>query len=67
MARIAGRLRTVFTRVAVVVLFILAHTLGHLIGAWPAVLLVAGVAGVIAYLFASPSSIVPHDHRVRRG
>jgi hypothetical protein len=54
MARTAGPLRTVATLVAVVVLFVLAHPLGQLIGPWPAVLLVAVAAGLIARAAASP-------------
>jgi hypothetical protein len=58
MMRTAGPLRTVITLVAVVALFVLAHPLGHLIGAWPAVLLVAVVAGVLAYVAASPRATI---------
>jgi hypothetical protein len=58
MVRTAGPLRTVLTLAAVFVLFVLAHPLGHLIGAWPAVLLVAAVAGGIAYVTASPRSSI---------
>jgi hypothetical protein len=65
MARTAGPLRTVITLVAVVVMFFLAQPLGHMIGAWPAVLLVAGVAGVISYVAATPrvGDGVPVDQR----
>jgi hypothetical protein len=62
MAGIAGVPRTVVTLVAVVGLFVVAHPLGHLIGAWPAVLLVAAVAGGLAYAIASPGrASVPVD------
>jgi ABC-type siderophore export system fused ATPase/permease subunit len=54
MVRTVGPMRTVATLVAVVVLFVLAHPLGHVIGSWPAVLLVAVAAGAVAYAAASP-------------
>jgi hypothetical protein len=59
MVRAAGALRTVVTLVAVVGLFVVSHPLGHVIGAWPAVLLVAAVAGVLAYAVASPRAATP--------
>ena len=52
MAREAGLARTAVTLVAVVGLFVLSHPLGRVIGAWPAVLLVAAAAGGIAYALA---------------
>lgn len=56
MERTAGATRTVATLVVVVALFVVAHPLGHVIGAWPAVLLVAAVAGAVAFAAASPST-----------
>jgi len=63
MLRIASAWRTVATLVAVVALFVFSHPLGHLIGAWPAVLLVAAAAGALAYAVASPRAAaqVPVD------
>jgi hypothetical protein len=54
MTRSVGALRTVTTLVVVLALFVLAHPLGRLIGAWPAVLLVATVAGLVAFAAATP-------------
>jgi hypothetical protein len=61
MTRTAGATRTVITLVVVVGLFVLAHPLGHALGARPAVLLVAAAAGAVAYSLASPRAIVPVD------
>lgn len=54
MLREAGLRATVVTLVAVLVLFVLSHPLGLVIGSWPSVLLVATVAGAIAYALARP-------------
>jgi ABC-type siderophore export system fused ATPase/permease subunit len=54
LAREAGLLRTSLTLVGVVVLFVVSHPLGRVIGAWPAVLLVAAAAAALAYALASP-------------
>ena len=61
MWRTTGALRTVAALGAVVALFVVSHLLGHVIGAWPAVLLVAVVAGAIAYALASSPAPVPLD------
>jgi len=52
MMRQAGAARTVVTLMGVVGLFVLSHILGHVIGAWPAVLLVAAIAGWLAFTLA---------------
>jgi hypothetical protein len=39
--------------------FALAHPLGHAIGSWPAVLLVAAVVGVVAWRVADAPHAVP--------
>ena len=54
MVRTAGRRPTVLTLVAVVALFVVSHPLGLVIGAWPAVLLVATVAAAVAHALARP-------------
>jgi hypothetical protein len=54
MARSVGTPRTALTLLVVVALFVLAHPLGHVIGAWPAVFLVATTAGVVAFAAGSP-------------
>lgn len=54
MLREAGWRATVLTLVAVLVLFVVSHPLGLVIGAWPSVLLVAAVAASIAYALARP-------------
>ena len=48
----AGLRRTIIVLVSVLVLFILSHPLGHLIGAWPSVLVVAAIGAGIAYALA---------------
>ena len=55
MTREFGALRAGVTLVAVFVLFVVSHPLGHVIGAWPSVLLVAAVAGGVAYALAADS------------
>ena len=50
----AGLRRTIIVLACVLVLFILSHPLGHLIGAWPSVLIVAAIGAGIAYLMATP-------------
>jgi hypothetical protein len=55
MWRAAGPRRTAITLTAVVLLFVVSHPLGTVIGAWPAVLLVAAAAGTLAYVLAVPA------------
>jgi len=55
MTREAGALRALVTLVVVFGLFVLSHPLGHVIGAWPSVLLVAALAGGVAFALARDS------------
>lgn len=43
--------------------FVLAHPLGHAIGSWPAVLLVAAVVGAICWHVADVPAGAPVSHR----
>lgn len=52
MSRTSGWLRTVAVLVIVFGLFVVSHPLGHLIGSWPAVFVVAAIGGAVAYLVA---------------
>jgi hypothetical protein len=54
MAREAGAWRTVAALVGVGALFVVSHPLGGVIGAWPAVLLVAAIGAALTYALASP-------------
>jgi len=49
MGRLVGAPRTVAALAGVFVLFVLSHLLGRIIGAWPAVVLVAAVAGWLTF------------------
>ena len=62
MNMLAGAKPTVVAVGCVVVLFVLSHLLGRIIGAWPAVLLAAAAAGWVAFaLSASPVAAAdPH-------
>jgi len=55
MTREVGALRAGLTLVVVFALFVVSHPLGHVIGAWPSVLLVAALAGGVAYALAADS------------
>ena len=54
MAATAGWARTAITLGGVVALFVVSHPLGLVIGAWPAVLVVAALAGGLAYALGAP-------------
>lgn len=56
MLRLAGPLRTAIALAGVVVLFVVSHPLGRVVGAWPAVLVVAALAAALTYALASRSS-----------
>lgn len=43
--------------------FVIAHPLGHAIGAWPAVILVAAVVGAISWRAADVPAAAPVAHR----
>jgi hypothetical protein len=47
---VAGVWRTVVIAIVYVVAFAVSHPLGHVIGTWPSVIVVAVVAGVVAYV-----------------
>jgi hypothetical protein len=63
MWREAGAARTLVTLAAALVLFVLSHPLGRVIGAWPSVLLVAAVAGAVAYSLSSTTTTAPEPSR----
>lgn len=44
--------------------FALSHPLGDAIGAWPAVMLVAAVVGVVVWRVADAPAAAPLSHRV---
>lgn len=46
---VAGVWRTIVIAVVYVAAFAVSHPLGHVIGTWPSVVLVAVVAGLVAY------------------
>jgi hypothetical protein len=54
MSRGAGWPRTLLTLGVVVALFVGSHPLGRVLGAWPAVLVVAAAAGGVAYALGRP-------------
>ena len=56
MYQFSGLARTIAVVAAVFVLFVLSHPLGHLIGPWPSVLLVAVIGALVAYALATPKS-----------
>jgi hypothetical protein len=53
---IAGRLATAALLVIALALFVVAHPLGHAIGAWPAVAVSAALAAGAAAVLTSPRS-----------
>ena len=59
MTRRSGPRRTLVALVAVLALFVVAHPLGSVIGAWPAVLLVSAVAGGITFALAHHEESAP--------
>lgn len=59
MWRTAGGARTVVTLVATLVLFVVSHPLGTVVGAWPSVLLVSVLAAGVAYALAGPPAPRP--------
>ncbi len=54
-APIAGRGPTAALLVVALILFVLSHPLGHAIGSWPAVLVVAALAGLAAAAVVRPA------------
>lgn len=52
MARIATWWRILIVLTVAVALFAVSHPLADLVGAWPSVLIVAGVTGVVAWVLA---------------
>ena len=57
---VAGAWRTVVIAAVYVLAFAVSHPLGHLIGTWPSVLVVAVVSGAVAYVLG----IRPGSRRV---
>lgn len=54
---VAGRGPTAVLLVVAFVLFVLSHPLGHAIGSWPAVVVVAVLAGIVAAAVLRPASM----------
>lgn len=54
MVRTSGWVRTVIVLAVAFGLFVVSHPLGHVIGSWPSVVLVAALAGITAYALARP-------------
>ena len=54
--RLVGPARTIIVGVIYVAAFVLSHPLGEVIGTWPALIVVAGVAGLASYLIGRPVS-----------
>ena len=54
MWRAVGWWRTVIVGVAFAAAFVLSHPLGNVIGSWPAVLVVAVVVGLLAWVLGRP-------------
>ncbi len=55
MSRGAGWPRTLLTLAVVCALFVVSHPLGRILGAWPAVLVVAAAAGSATYALGRPA------------
>jgi hypothetical protein len=56
-APVAGRGPTAALLVVALVLFVLSHPLGHAIGSWPAVVVVAALAGLVAAVVVRPAAV----------
>lgn len=56
MYQFAGLQRMLAVLAAVFVLFVISHPLGHVIGAWPSVFVVAAVGAAISYALAVQQS-----------
>jgi hypothetical protein len=56
-APIAGRGPTAALLVVALVLFVVSHPLGHAIGSWPAVLVVAGLVALAAASVVRPARL----------
>lgn len=54
--RFAGPLRTIASIAVFLVAFVLSHPLGRVIGAWPSVLVVSVLAGVLAFALLRPAA-----------
>ena len=52
--RSAGPARTIAALLIFGVAFVVSHPLGRAIGAWPAVVLVAAIAALLAYMLCAP-------------
>jgi hypothetical protein len=52
---VVGRGRTAVLLGAALVLFVVSHLLGHAIGAWPAVLVTAGLVALVAIAVLAPA------------
>lgn len=57
MWRAVGWWRTIVVGVAFAAAFVLSHPLGNVIGSWPAVLAVAVVVGVLAWVLGRPADL----------
>ncbi len=55
MYQVAGLIRMIVVVAIVFALFVLSHPLGHLIGAWPSVFVVAAIGAGVAFALAVPS------------
>ncbi len=63
MLKVASVPRTAGLLVAVLALFAVSHPLGHVIGPWPSVVLVAAIAGGLAYILAKPPALAEPSSR----
>jgi len=54
MYQLAGLGRMIVVVAIVFTLFVLSHPLGHAIGAWPSVFVVAAIGAAVAYALAAP-------------
>jgi uncharacterized membrane protein len=54
--QLSGLGRTLTLLGIALTLFVISHPLGHVIGAWPSVFLVAGVGAALAYALTRPRS-----------
>ena len=62
MWRLAGPARTTVALVGVGVLFVVSHPLGRVVGAWPAVFIVAALAAALTYALAAGTDTSWNSH-----
>ena len=62
MWRLAGPVRTTVALVGVGVLFVVSHPLGRVVGAWPAVFIVAALAAALTYALAAGTDTSWNSH-----